>query len=617
MNLQLEKFEYSVYTHQYKDALNELLCLLQILDTNLGIYKQNLSVNILWSIQNDPELTELNILTRTVTAISALFSDPGFGISTDDFYQLRSYHRWLGSLYAVTPFRNADHIIRSYNQNAYNTIPLQLSNDNLYKFCLLYFPDSEIEIDLDGFWNANKELAANLFLLLLSPRFLSSPEANAKFNILLRWLPEHLEEIEHLELLPFNILHDVYLNCSYSNYEDKHTIKRTINKLLRRKIESLGFQDNNAPAYLPAKGKPVMLIVLEWFGTGHSVYRVLSKAIIGLRKNFYLIGMGQNTQVEHEARTIFDKFIEWECPCDVSDFLAQVYSIAQENDVQVLYMPSIGMSLHTMFLSNLRIAPIQITTLGHSASTFSPQMDYFIIDEDFVGDESCFSEKVIKLPKDAFPFTPSINALDKTPQASIRKKTRVVQVAMTASTMKLNPVLLQTCRQIVEQSLTPVHFQFFIGFALGLTGLQVQQLVKQYLGNSVTVHFQHSYSDYLTLLAKCDLYINPFPFGNMNSIVDLLSVGLVGVCKTGREPHEHIDHGLFERLGMPKWLIAKTTDEYIDAALRLINNHEERLTIRAELKESASLNRLFEGRPELFGIEVKKLLENRIKTHIE
>jgi predicted O-linked N-acetylglucosamine transferase (SPINDLY family) len=100
----------------------------------------------------------------------------------------------------------------------------------------------------------------------------------------------------------------------------------------------------------------------------------------------------------------------------------------------------------------------------------------------------------------------------------------------------------------------------------------------------------------------------------MNSIVDLLSVGLTGVCKTGREPHEHIDHGLFERLGLPQWLIAKTTDDYIKSALRLINNHEERLEIRNQVHESGALKTLFEGRADLFGIEVKKLLKNKIKS---
>jgi glycosyltransferase involved in cell wall biosynthesis len=183
----------------------------------------------------------------------------------------------------------------------------------------------------------------------------------------------------------------------------------------------------------------------------------------------------------------------------------------------------------------------------------------------------------------------------------------VVQIAMVASTMKLNPDFLQACRQIAEQSPTPVHFQFFIGAAKGLIGLQVTQVVERYRGKCATVNIQQAYNYYLQQLANCDLYINPFPFGNMNGIVDLLSVGLVGVCKSGNEPHEHIDQGLFERLGMPDWLVTTSTEDYINAALRLINNHEERLTIRKNLDSRTAINRLYEGREELFGLLVQDL----------
>jgi predicted O-linked N-acetylglucosamine transferase (SPINDLY family) len=275
-------------------------------------------------------------------------------------------------------------------------------------------------------------------------------------------------------------------------------------------------------------------------------------------------------------------------------------------------MPSVGMTLYTMFLSNLRFAPIQVTTLGHSASTFSPYMDYFVIDEDFVGDEACFTEKVIKTPTDAFPFTPFIADMSQIPQAPLRKKPKVVEIAMSASTMKLNPDFLHACRMIAEQSETPVHFKFFIGAARGLVGLQVTQVVERYLGKSASVYQQQGYGQYLQELADCDLYINPFPFGNMNSIVDLLSVGLVGVCKSGNEPHEHIDQGLFERLGMPDWLVTHSTEEYITAALRLINNHQERLKIRSKIDGRTAINRLFTGREEIFGLLLRDLHQAHI-----
>jgi glycosyltransferase involved in cell wall biosynthesis len=613
MDFQLEKFECLAYSRQYEQAMQELLKLLQMLDGGYGSLNENFSSITIQAMQVNADLVDLHILTRIAAATTALFSDPEFHFSETGFIQVIQYHRWISVLFAVSPFRNSDHIIRSFNQNGPFSSPLQVDNNNLAKFCLLYSLESEIEIDPDALWQSNKLLAANLYLVLMSSRFVSSPEAHAKRETLLRWLPERLLEIGAIDQLPVGIFHDVYMHCSYSGYAGKHAIKASLNQLMRHKILELGFSDRIVPARLPAEGKPVMLVVLEWFYSTHSVYRVLSKAIRKARNQFYLIGMGEASTIDDLGRAVFDEFIDRSDSGDIPVLLHQVTKIAEERDVQVLYMPSVGMTLYTMFMANLRFAPLQITTLGHSASTFSPQMDYFIIDEDFVGDDACFSEQVIKTPNDAFPFTPFVQGMDQLPQAPLRENPSVVEIAMVASTMKLNPDFLHTCRLIAEQSPTPVHFQFFIGAARGLVGLQVTQVVERYLGKWATVNQQQGYAYYLQQIASCDLYINPFPFGNMNGIVDLLSVGLVGICKSGNEPHEHIDQGLFERLGMPDWLVTTTTEEYIQAALRLINNHEERLAIRNNLDGHTAINRLFEGRDEIFGQLVQDLHQTLIK----
>ena len=60
----------------------------------------------------------------------------------------------------------------------------------------------------------------------------------------------------------------------------------------------------------------------------------------------------------------------------------------------------------------------------------------------------------------------------------------------------------------------------------------------------------------MAVINNSDLFLNPFPYGNMNGIADMASVGLAGVCRTGPQVHEHIDGGLFRRMGLPEWLIA-------------------------------------------------------------
>ena len=93
-------------------------------------------------------------------------------------------------------------------------------------------------------------------------------------------------------------------------------------------------------------------------------------------------------------------------------------------------------------------------------------------------------------------------------------------------------------------------------------------------------------------LRECDLFLSPFPYGNMNSILDCFQLGLPGVCLDGLEPHSHADGAFFARIGLPRELIAQSIDDYVAAAVKLIEDREWRSRCRA-IVESADLDAAF------------------------
>ena len=80
------------------------------------------------------------------------------------------------------------------------------------------------------------------------------------------------------------------------------------------------------------------------------------------------------------------------------------------------------------------------------------------------------------------------------------------------------------------------------------------------------------------------------------------------MCKTGAEVFEHIDEGLLRRSGLPEWLIADSVEDYISAAARLAGDFSERQRLYRYLADGQPLQRLFEGRPEVFGERLLELL---------
>ncbi len=605
MAFSLEKFESLAYSRDRELGVRELLALLHDMDAHYGNVGNQFKATPLQSVSEHER--NQHIWTRAAAAASCLLADNHLYFAPEWRQNILSHHRWLSTLFAATPFRNADHVMRALNMSEgdhkSNLHHLQINEADLLKFCLLYSPESEVPLDLDALWKADPVLAAGLCMVLLSPRFLGSPQAHSKREKILPWLSQRLEEVPDIELLPLSVMHDLYMHCSYADRADKHDIKKSINQLIRRKLASSGFQQvsprdmQNQLKKTPTK--PVLMVVLEWFTSGHSIYRTHSLTLEAAREKFHVVAMAYDDCTDPITRQVFDELVIIPRHYNLLDQLRFVQSTAQSKNVQICYIPSVGMFPLTMWLTNLRIAPLQMIALGHPATTHSDAIDYVVVEEDYVGNDQCFSEKLLKLPCDGMPYRPSAAAEGLKVIAQPRLRPGVVLIAMCATTMKLNPRFLQACARIVNESSVPVHFQFLIGHAQGLTFPNVQRVVHQYLGPHVTVFPHQHYSAYMDVIAGCDMFINPFPFGNTNGIIDTVTAGLIGVCKSGPEVHEHIDEGLFRRLALPDWLITQTVDEYVKAAVRLANNHEERYALRKQLTGEDKVKKLFQGRPHL------------------
>ena len=601
------RFEQEVAAKNYEAACVELLDILSKIDTNFGGVE---GIEIDYPSQLNDELVQDKIkhfCTRVAVAMSELFSDPKLDISEGGAQRFFTLQRWINMIFASSPFVNADHVLQTYNRNPDKTnlsdFHLDNARSSLIKFCILYLPESNINVNLDALWNLDPELCASLCFALQSPRFIATDQAFSKRGTILQWFPEKLAAIENLNNVPSAISHDVYMHCSYDIAENKHWVKKALNQVIRRHLLQGGWTDRDVTKLGERNGKPVMVVLLEHFHSSHSIYRTHSTSMIAARERFYLIGVG-NDAVDEAGKAVFDEFHVLEGSNVVSK-LDHLKAICEKNGAAVLYMPSIGMDLTTIFASNTRLAPIQVIALGHPATTHSDFIEYVIVEDDYVGSEKCFSEQLLRLPKDALPYVPSALAPQHV-EYRLRENPEVVNIGIASTTMKLNPYFLAALKAIRDRANVKVHFHFALGQSSGVTHPYVERFIKSYLGNDATAHPHAPYDQYLRILHNCDMMVNPFPFGNTNGIIDMVTLGLVGVCKTGAEVHEHIDEGLFKRLGLPEWLIANTVDEYVERAIRLAENHQERLALRRHIIENNGLKTLFTGDPSPMG---KVLLE--------
>jgi hypothetical protein len=610
----LDEFEQLVHTQAHDQAALKFIAGLALLHRKRGRLDEDFLASGMTGLSPDEQ--HQRFCTRLTSAAATLFANPGFRPANEFFRLMLTLHEWVGVLFSATAFGHADHVTRHLNPRGPANRQFLPGDQFIEKLCVLYSSESELEIDFAALWAYDKTIAASLALVLMAPLFHGSAHAHGKREALLEWLPGKLQQLDDLDDLPTAVLHNAYMFCSYADTPRRHAIKHDINVLVRRKLDQLGLTDLPAPSPAAARSgtrrgkKPLMVVVTEWFSGAHSIYRTHSRTIEAAREHFEVVGFGFGYAIDDAGRAVFDRFIELEEPEYIGHCLRTIRAFAEAEQPDVLYMPSVGMFVLTIFMSNLRVAPLQIAALGHPATTHSDKIDYISVEEDYVGDPACFSERVLRRPKDGQPYRAS-RALPEALTPRVPERRETIQIIVTASPMKLNPAFLGACRQIQARAGIPVQFHFMTGNSQGLPFKHMQRVIGEAVPGAVT-HGFHDYASYLARVDNSDLFLSPFPFGNTNGIVDAFTLGLPGVCKTGPEVFEHIDGALFARADMPAWTTAETVEAYIEAAVRMIEQHDEREALRRQLLETRAVERFFEGCPEAFGERVLRLVrENR------
>ncbi|MCL9764999.1 hypothetical protein J4529_11120 [Neisseria subflava] len=103
----------------------------------------------------------------------------------------------MAMIFASSSYINADHILQVYNKNPVPgslEVELESNRDSLVKFCIMYFPESNLNLNLDMLWNIAPDVCASLCFALQSGRFIGTPAA---FQSALRFYNGSLKSLPH------------------------------------------------------------------------------------------------------------------------------------------------------------------------------------------------------------------------------------------------------------------------------------------------------------------------------------------------------------------------------------------------------------------------------------
>ncbi|MFN3713129.1 MAG: hypothetical protein ACK4SX_05680 [Alcanivoracaceae bacterium] len=408
---------------------------------------------------------------------------------------------------------------------------------------------------------------------------------------------------------------DAWMRCSYAEHPKRHEVKRLLNRMIRQASEIALDSGNVAlPAIsTEANGRKVLVVPLESFRGNHAMFRCYANILQECRKHFFTIGMCARGLYDEKTTELFDQFV------DVSEI-----SDAGENDENVnlnaikrvvklfqpdlIYYPSVGMSLWVVALANQRLAPAQVMSFGHPASSFSSVMDYAIVEDAWSeGCDDLCSEKIIRVPDRSAVFklpdaVVRVDPIDRLPPDGI------IRIAVPSVSQKLTSGFIRCLRRVEEAVPGKVHFVFFAGTRSVFYSATVQSLRRQL--KSLECFGMLSYEDYIAQINRCQIHAGTFPFGGTNSLVDSLRQGLPIVSMLGSEVHSQIDASFSRRIGLPDYLACHSEDEYVATLVGLVNNPARLLALKRYLIHEAEVDKAFlqDGRPECYAEALRDLV---------
>ncbi len=606
MNMQTQRpslhaFERQVAERNIQAAFATALDILQAIDDRFG-RMERVDMSAVTSDGSDEEMA-LVFCTRFAAAFGKLMTDPDLNVSAFDFERLLQHHRWVDLIFSISGFRSSDHLLPLLATSGTGERgQVTFTSGNFLRFISTLTLNSNLGLDFDELFSSNPIAVTLAFLQYISSRYVFQPRAFALRERLLEWLPGHLSEVK-LGTVSLARLPEIYMHCSYAITPKKHAIKKDLMQQMRRACLEAGAQEISAgamPAPVPGE-KPVIVVVAEHFVMGHAVHRTHSRSIASLRERFHVVGAIYPDPKGTEIADLFDELIAM----PTGDFMFMVSEVAKQiaaKKPQVVFYLGVGMVPQVIGLASLRLAPVQCVSFGHTATTMSDAIDYFILPEDFAGAPDTFSEKVLALPKKAMPFAPRPFRKLAKPESD-----GTIRVAVPASTMKLNPVLFGALAEVVKRAKTRTEIQFFPLAGTGLPYIELSRVVKARIPGA-TVFPEAPHEEYMERLNACDFFLCPFPYGNMNSIVDAFRLGLPGICLDGPEAHSHADTAFFARIGLPKELAAQRIENYVDAAVKMIDDAEWRRHCQDIVAKADLDAAFFSGDAGLFCKAVERLI---------
>jgi predicted O-linked N-acetylglucosamine transferase (SPINDLY family) len=244
----------------------------------------------------------------------------------------------------------------------------------------------------------------------------------------------------------------------------------------------------------------------------------------------------------------------------------------------------------------MKPAPVQVTWIGYPGTTGLKEIDYILLDDTSLrpGEESCYSEKIIRLPVTRFCYEPPAGAPTAAPSPFL--KNGYITFGSFNNLAKMTEPVMSLWARILQDTGDS-------RLLLKAAPLGSDQVVAEITAafesrginrNRLLLRGASPHDEMLAEYADMDIALDPFPFTGGLTSCEALWMGVPVITLYGNRPIARQTSGFLKTAGIEGFTAANEL-EYRNIAGHWNSNRERLEDIRKGLREKMSSSLLCDG----------------------
>ena len=512
-----------------------------------------------------------------------LFIKPDYPLTVEHAQLFIQRNPVISNIIAMSAYKNTDKQIEF----------LKTCENNFFKILTLYSARNTVKIPPKMLFDVNPYFASLWYNYYYTLGAYPSLLLNNN-------LSEHIDNIDdRLCFNPYN-MSSPYFIVNYYCPDDYKKVKQKINQAIKDAFQGIEINLRNQP-----DKKKIAIVTKKWNKTT-AVYKSSFDFINALSDDYELILIHLGPTLNNIDTSIFK---DAKCAISPNNNAVTLDLFNIDEDIILAYYPDIGMNMESIYLSNLRIAPIQVTSYGHPASTYGSEIDYFIggkACESIDNAERNYSERLVVIPGiGAYPVYPNYE------KKGIKKKSERFIINCPWGISKINYRLMLMLKEIMESANKKILFRFFPGSVINNRLIPFNNELEEILGDeNIEVFDEKTYQEYMELMEEGDISLESYPHGGYNTLIDSFYLGKPIVVLEGTKAFNSLNGAVCRRLGLDE-LITRTENEYVSRAVNLIEDDDYRLNLVNKIKNLDLRAKIFNtDEPKYFKKAIDYLIDN-------